>query len=374
MTEKQYKDTNPKYWKEYSNLQHVKHELINNYLQGWFPILSTWQGRIMYLETHAGRGIHATGDSGSPIVALNTLLTHSSFDRIVERCQVVFYFIENDSDNMNCLDGEICKIGNLHSNIIIKKEVGDSFEILSDLIQNLKSSRERLAPAFIFVDPYGFKIDGNILRELMQFERVELFINVMWRELDMAMAQSENEGMRYLLDSIFGSENWKEYINADKIEFKLSETMEFIQNQLNAKWSTYFRMLGDNNQTRYVLVHLTNNDRGRDLMKDCMWKICPDGDFYAKKTDSISQLSLLQPSPDFSLLRKWVIDRLRIRPMRWQDLIDAVRPEIWRKEQLNEVVRELRKSNILIASDYSIKFAPKNNPLLTLSDVNEKSN
>lgn len=230
MTEKQYKDTNPKYWKEYSNLQHVKHELINNYLQGWFPILSTWQGRIMYLETHAGRGIHATGDSGSPIVALNTLLTHSSFDRIVERCQVVFYFIENDSDNMNCLDGEICKIGNLHSNIIIKKEVGDSFEILSDLIQNLKSSRERLAPAFIFVDPYGFKIDGNILRELMQFERVELFINVMWRELDMAMAQSENEGMRYLLDSIFGSENWKEYINADKIEFKLSETMEFIQN------------------------------------------------------------------------------------------------------------------------------------------------
>lgn len=133
-------------------------------------------------------------------------------------------------------------------------------------------------------------------------------------------------------------------------------------------------MLGDNNQTRYVLVHLTNNDRGRDLMKDCMWKICPDGDFYAKKTDSISQLSLLQPSPDFSLLRKWVIDRLRIRPMRWQDLIDAVRPEIWRKEQLNEVVRELRKSNILIASDYSIKFAPKNNPLLTLSDVNEKSN
>ena len=42
-----------------------------------------------------------------------------------------------------------------------------------------------MAPAFLFVDPYGFKIPAQLLGDLMKAGRVELFINVMWRELDM---------------------------------------------------------------------------------------------------------------------------------------------------------------------------------------------
>ena len=33
-------DTNPEIWREYSNLQHVKHALIEKYLEGWFPKLA----------------------------------------------------------------------------------------------------------------------------------------------------------------------------------------------------------------------------------------------------------------------------------------------------------------------------------------------
>ena len=51
-------DTNPSYWSEYTNLQHVKHALIREYLKGWFPKLGFWSGRIVYLDTHAGRGRH----------------------------------------------------------------------------------------------------------------------------------------------------------------------------------------------------------------------------------------------------------------------------------------------------------------------------
>ena len=42
-----------------------------------------------------------------------------------------------------------------------------------------------MAPAFLFVDPCGFKIPAPLLGDLMKAGRVELFINVMWRELDM---------------------------------------------------------------------------------------------------------------------------------------------------------------------------------------------
>ena len=58
-----YVDESPEYWAGYSNLQHVKHELIRRYLGGWFPMLGTWAGRVLYLDTHAGRGTYLTGQS-----------------------------------------------------------------------------------------------------------------------------------------------------------------------------------------------------------------------------------------------------------------------------------------------------------------------
>src|SRR4051794_40320274 len=52
-------DTNPEYGGEYSNLQQVKHALIRNYLNGWFPKMALGPGgcpRLRYIDTHAGRG------------------------------------------------------------------------------------------------------------------------------------------------------------------------------------------------------------------------------------------------------------------------------------------------------------------------------
>ena len=39
-----------------------------------------------------------------------------------------------------------------------------------------------MAPGFIFLDPYGFKIPGQLLRRIMGFSKVELFVNVIWRD------------------------------------------------------------------------------------------------------------------------------------------------------------------------------------------------
>jgi len=65
-------DSNAEYWVEYSNLQHVKHELIRHYLNGWFPKMTLGPvgcKRLLYIDTHAGRGRHLQGQLGSPLVA-----------------------------------------------------------------------------------------------------------------------------------------------------------------------------------------------------------------------------------------------------------------------------------------------------------------
>jgi three-Cys-motif partner protein len=92
-------DQSPQYWAEYTNLQHVKHALIRKYLGGWFAKLGHWAGRVLYIDTHAGRGTHLTGDLGSPLVALHTLLDHSSLGTLLATSEFRFTFIERDEKN-----------------------------------------------------------------------------------------------------------------------------------------------------------------------------------------------------------------------------------------------------------------------------------
>ena len=65
---------------------------------------------------------------------------------------------------------------------------GDAFAELSTLLESLQDSGREMAPAFVFVDPYGFKVPAQLLTRLMAAGRVELFVNVIWRELDMAIS------------------------------------------------------------------------------------------------------------------------------------------------------------------------------------------
>lgn len=361
-------DPRPTYWAEYSNLQHTKHRLIREYLNGWFPKLGYWAGRIVYLDTHAGRGRHLSGQLGSPLVAVSTLLAHSHRDRILDRCEVLFFFIERDESNLRRLKKEILALGNLPNGIAIETACDDCFEVLDTLVASLRRAGQEMAPAFVFVDPYGFKIPGRVLRELMEFPRVELFVNVIWRELDMAIRQGNRPGMAQTLDLVFAGGDWRTRVSSEHFDERADQTVNLLREKIGAKWATYLRMLGNNNATRYLLMHLTNHDAGRDLMKDCMWKVCPEGGFYARKSDDPAQQFLITPAPDLGPLKEWLVEKLSQGCKRWQDLVNDVRGEVWREAHLNKVIRELRKEGKIVANDYQGNFHPSNNPRLCLLD------
>ena len=367
-----YRDTNPRYWEEYTNLQKVKHDLIREYLNGWFPKLSRWSGRVVYFDTHAGRGTHATGDLGSPLIALTTFLQHSFRDRILQDCEVVFYFIERDDENRKALEDEIRQVGSLPKNVVIETEAEDSFDVMQKIVGKLRQEGQILAPALIFIDPYGFKVPGRLLRDLMSFPRVEIFINVIWRELDMAIAQGKKQieqrspgGIADALNKIFDGLPWHERIISNESDNRADQTVRIFRDMVNAKWPTYIKMLGYNKATRYLLLHLSNHDAGRDLMKECMWKVCPDGGYYARKIDNPDQLTLITPEPDLTPLRHWLIRILTSRSIKYNDLIERLREEPWLKTQLNKVIRELRNDGRILADTGGRRFAFSNNPLLS---------
>lgn len=362
-------DANPGYWREYSNLQHVKHALIKNYLNGWFPkMLLGPHGcdRLFYLDTHAGRGKHLNGQLGSPLVALTTLLDHASRDRLLQSTEVRFVFIERDAANAAALSQEL-EAHALPPGVHASAKHGDSFRLIDDSVTDFEKGSGKLAPGFLFVDPYGFKLSGGLLRRLLNYPKVGLFVNVIWRELDMAIRQGQPDATSPLvptLNSVFSGEDWRK-IDAEDPDARADQCADLFREITGAKWGTRIRML-DNGRVRYFLLHLTRSDAGRDLMKECIWQACPDGGYYASKSDNPQQRILIEPEPNLEPLRQWVLERLAASPKRWQALSGDLREELWLEKQLNAQIRSLRNAGDVEADSYVGPFARTNDPLLRL--------
>jgi hypothetical protein len=123
--------------------------------------------------------------------------------------------------------------------------------------------------------------------------------------------------------------------------------------------------------TRYLLLHLTNSADGRDLIKECSWKIFPEGRFVARRSDNADQQFLFEREPDLGPLRGWVLARLAQRPQHWQSLHEAIRPEWWLSKHVNAVVKALRDEGLITGDPVAGKtpgrsFTVIANPLLRL--------
>ena len=361
------KDTNPSYWDEYSNLQFTKHKLIQEYLKGWFPKLGSWSGDILYIDTHAGRGRHKGGQEGSPLIALRTFLNHTWRNRILKTCKVHFVFLEANQENVTLLGQELQGIGNLPTGIDVRVFNLDAFDYLKKLTDLFESKNAKLAPCFVFVDPYGFKIPCDILKRIKSYPNSELLVTFIWRELDMAM--QHNQPPTEVLNSIFGGQEWNKIQTIADFDARGDAAVKLLRENIGAKWATYIRMLGENQKTRYFLVHLTDHEAGRDLMKDIAWKCCPDGGYYIRKSDNPKQQYLIQPQPDLAPLRDWVIDKLHKQGYTWVELEELLRQEIWLKKHLWQVIREMTTAKQIVAFNYTGKFSQKANPTFRLGEV-----
>lgn len=364
-------DPHPDYWSDYTSFQQVKHDLIKNYLGGWFPKLGFWAGRVLYIDTHAGRGRHHTGDPGSPLVALTTLLEHAARPRLLERSEFNFLFIERDQDNRSALEQEVAALRPLPSRVNVEISADDAFDRLSSLLVELKKEKARIAPAFVFVDPYGFKVPGRLLSDLMKAgERVELFVNVMWRELDMLIQQRPQSGTSHAgtLDEIFGTPDWRSLIVGPGVDDRLNQAAALLARTVGAGWWTSaVRMVTGGKATRYLLLHFTNHPAGRDLMKACSWSVFPDGRCVVRRSDRPDQPFLFEPEPDLAPLRKWVLDRLTGKPEHWEDLHAAIREDWWLDKHVNQVVKDLKKEGTIDADAIpGRRFSAAANPLLRL--------
>ncbi len=331
---------------------------------GWFPILGSWSPRILYVDCHAGRGKHVTGHPGSPLIAIDALLNHRHRAAILKKTEVCFFFIEADRRNKEILEENLAKY-KLPSNVFVDVQCGDFRKVLQSVVDDLSQQKSTMAPAFVFVDPYGFTLPGKLLSQLKAFERCELFITFMWRWIDMAL---KNPALEENMDSLFVTRDWRELRNILDSDERCEAAIRLLKEQLGAKYFTRVKMLGEHSEIKYVLIHATNHSKGRELMLEAVWKMCPTGRFKVRINDNPNQEYLIKPEPNLEPAKAWMWERFQNRTVRMDNIYAAMDDEkngtFYLKKHLHNALREMHSKEqitcpekLVFSRNPTIRFA-----------------
>ena len=248
----------------------AKHQILEEYLKAWFPILLRWQGRVIYLDGFAGPGVYSGGEEGSPIIALRTALTHKFAGRFGE---IVFLFIEKERDRAEKLRNVIkSTFGQLPKNIVCDVQSGEFANTLEQGLNDLEKRGVNLAPTFAFLDPFGFSgFPLNVVRRLLGYEKSETLITFMLGFVNRFASEQAN-----VITDLLGTDTWESIPESLASEERERLWIGLYENQLKAAGARYvrsFQMIGERNQTIYYLVYATKDPKGMHVMKEAMWKV-----------------------------------------------------------------------------------------------------
>ncbi|MEM3565188.1 MAG: three-Cys-motif partner protein TcmP [Candidatus Jordarchaeaceae archaeon] len=279
----------------------AKHEILQNYLKAWFPILSTIEERIIYLDGFAGPGIYTGGEFGSPVIALQTAVNHNLRERFRE---IIFIFIEKDTRRAEILEQVLKKqFPNLPENIKYEILGAEFASTIEKALDEIEKQGARLAPTFAFLDPFGFTgFPMNLVGRMMNYDKCEVLITFMAG----FMRRFLDEYREPALNALFATEEWKKARDIKDPNQRLRFLLDLYERQLRnvggARYVRSFGMIGANNQVIYYLVYGTKHLRGLEVMKEAMFKVDRRGTYTFSDLTDVNQTYLI----DYSKETHWV--------------------------------------------------------------------
>jgi three-Cys-motif partner protein len=270
----------------------AKHIILRTYLGAWFPILTRYNGRIIYIDGFAGSGRYADGEPGSPIIALECARTH----RAKLTGELVFYFIEMQPDRAENLRKEIGAI-ELPSHFKVAVEEGTFAEKLSEALDKIDESGKHIAPTFALIDPFGFSgIPYSLVERLLSQQKCEILITIMVDSINRWLTHPDSKIQAHIIDT-FGTD--EAVAIAEGSGDRVTSLKDLYHRQLTkiAKFVRYFEMRDRKNRIVYYLFFASNNSLGHLKMKEAMWKVDPMGEFtFSDATDPEQEVMFSTPA------------------------------------------------------------------------------
>lgn len=341
-------DADPKKW-DYPPHTKAKHDMLASYLDGWYPILSKWNGRVVFLDGFAGRGRYATGEEGSPIIALKRLMDHRYFVSMKHR-KFVFLFAEANRDNAQSLERELQAFRESRepwpSCIEYSVHHAPFDRLATEMIDYLREQKKQLAPTFAFVDPFGYSgLPMDLLADLVAYPRTEVFVNFMVGHVQRFI---ERDGQENAMRGLFGidvRDILANFDGTDRVEHLRDVYARQLKDRAGFEHVQYFAMKNSTGNIGYYLFHGTRHRSGAKLMKSAMWRIDPGGG-YTFSDRLADQDVLFVPKPDLGPLRTALLQGFRgrhdvpIEEIEWYSILRTPFRETHVREALKPLVKD----------------------------------
>ena len=320
----------------------AKHAILREYLKAWFPILASWNKRIIYYDGFSGSGDYSEGEEGSPLIALNV-----AQDCNLPNTEIVFVFVESNKKRADSLKKTIGQ-KEWPNNFMIQYKVEESENVLSNILDYLKEKNFQIAPTFAFIDPFGVKgAPFSLVKRLLENPKCEVLVTFM----------TETPIRRFVtkipepINKLIGHPSAAEIIQAS--DDRVSKAIELYQESLErvAKFVRPFEMKSKS-ATIYNLFFATNNSLGHEKMKEAMWKIDESGGFrYSDEIDP-NQQKLFPDHPEKDLAEK-LSGKFQGRRMKSEDILKYV------SENTIFIKKHTRGALKLLESDNKIQVADR---------------
>jgi len=259
----------------------AKHEILRRYLGGWFPILTAYgRSRVVYFDGFCGPGVYSKGEPGSPIVALNTLVTHSMFSRL-NHAEFVFFFIDKDPnrcDNLSrVLTGFWSERGGQPRNVKVQVLCSEFVAAATSMLDELRQQRKTLAPTFALLDPFGWDIPLRLIGDLFSFDKCEVLISFMFDSINRFLHHPDPK-VRANLEELFATKRF-----SDASQLAGLERKQFLHDLYRTQLHDTagfdhvlpFEMVNKSGRTVYSLFYGTRSETGVRVMKEAMWGLDP---------------------------------------------------------------------------------------------------
>ena len=283
-----------------------KHLVLKNYMGAWLPIMTRWNGRVLFIDAFAGPGEYSGGEEGSPVLALKALTEHSARSRMAS--QIQYLFIEKDKNRSQHLLAVLKRIENTIPRNCTYEVINSTFdETLNEVLDSIESQNRLLAPSFVMIDPFGvsgtpMKTVGRILAN----PKSEVYISFMYRDINRFL---EHPNFEPHLNELFGFAEWKRARKITDPTEKRLFLYDLYKDQLRSHGASYVLHfeLYEENRLVYTIFFGTQNLEGCDKMKQAIWKVAPFGN-YKFQSGQREQLTFGTDFIDFGLLQKSLAD------------------------------------------------------------------
>lgn len=283
----------------------AKHDLLRAYLGAWFAVLGSRNSKVIFLDGFAGPGRYASGEDGSPTIALQVLLEHGYLAQM-SGTRFIFVFNEQDAARFAELQQVLAELKLKYQGFPKNVTVHLSNKPFVDLAEEMLSGLggRTMAPIFAFIDPFGYGAPMDVVRALLASERSELFI---YFNTNHIKRFSGAGNIDHHLEPLFGTD---EYLYAPPVgreQFLHDLYARQLREAAKFRYVRSFAMENRGGHTSYHLYYCTNHIAGLKKMKAAMWKVAPGGD-YRFRDKMAEQAVLFDAEPDLESLAEQILD------------------------------------------------------------------